>query len=508
MITVIDRERIRRAYYKEGKSMRQIEREMHHGYQTIRKALESAEHQPYTLTEPKPAPVLGPYKEAIDKLLVEEANLPRKQRYTTHKIFELMQAAGYKGSESGLRRYVGQKRRAMKRPDVYIPLQFAPGEAAQVDWGEAKVIMAEERTKVQLFVMRLCYSRRTFVMAFPNQKQEAFFTAHIAAFHFFGGIPDTLIYDNLTTAVKKVLKGTEPAGADRGSSPFAAITCSRVGSPIRVAGHEKGGVEHGVKYVRQNYLVPLPKVADYAELNRWLREQCLADDGRRVDRQPETIGQMWQQEQPQLQPCPPTDFVPCVSREVTLNRYGQVIYETNRYSVPVDKAQKQLTLRAYPFRIEILNGTEVIAQHRRCYEREQDILNPLHYLPLLAERPGAFDHARPIQQWREEWPPLYDELLLRLKVERSEILAVKEFIQILQLHLEYDAAMVQQAIEQAIMANMPHLNGVQFCLNRLLDPTPMTTPLTTLPQPHLADIGQEPPSLPRYDQLLSQVVAS
>lgn len=507
MITVIDRERIRRAYYKEGKSMRQIEREMHHSYRTIRKALASAEHQPYTLTEPKPAPVLGPYKEAIDKLLAKEAKLPRKQRYTTRKLFELMQAAGYQGSESGLRRYVGRKRRAMKRPDVYIPLQFAPGEAAQVDWGEAKVIMAAEKTKVQLFVMRLCYSRRTFVMGFPNQKQEAFFTAHIAAFHFYGGVPGTLIYDNLTTAVKKVLKGRnrqEQTGFITFRSHY--LFESRFANPG--AGHEKGGVEHGVKYVRQNYLVPLPEVADYAELNRWLRDQCLADDERRVDRQPETIGTMWAQEQPQVQPCPATDFAPCVSREVTLSRYGQVIFETNRYSVPVDKARKQLTLRAYPFRIEILNGTEVIAQHQRCYERKQDILNPLHYLPLLAERPGAFDHAQPIQQWRETWPPLYDELLARLKADQSEILAVKEFIRILQLHLEYDAALVQQAIEQAIVDNIPHLNGVQFCLNRLLDPTPETTPLTSLPQPHLAEVGQAPPALPRYDQLLSQVVSS
>ena len=504
MITVIDRERIRRAYYKNGKSMRQIEREMHHGYYTIRKALESAVQQPYTLTEPKPAPVLGPYKEAIDKLLAEEAKLPRKQRYTTHKIFELLQAAGYKGSESGLRRYVGRRRKEMKRPDVFIPLQFRPGEAAQVDWGEARVIMAGIKSKVQLFVMRLCYSRRTFVMAFPNQKQEAFFAGHIAAFHFLGGIPDTIIYDNLTTAVKKVLKGRnrqEQTGFITFRSHY--LFTSRFANPG--AGHEKGGVEHGVKYVRQNYLVPLPEVADYAALNQWLREQCLADDARQVDRQPATIGVMWAEEQPQLQPCPPTDFAPCVSREVTLNRYGQVVFETNRYSVPVDKAQKQLTLRAYPFRIEILNGTEVIARHQRCYERKQDILNPLHYLPLLAERPGAFDHAQPMQQWREVWPPLYDELLLRLKAEHSEHLAVKEFIQILQLHLEYDVALVQQAIEQAMSDNVPHRNGVQFCLNRLLDPTPDTTPLTSLPQPHLAEVGQAPLALPAYDQLLSQV---
>ena len=504
MITVIDRERIRRAYYIEGKSKRQIEREMHHGYYTICKALESAEHQPYTLTEPKPAPKLGPYKGMIDDLLAEEVGLPRKQRYKTHIIFKLIEAAGYSGSESNLRRYVGQRRREMKRPEIFVPLQFAPGEAAQVDWGEATVIMGEVKTKVQLFVMRLCYSRRTFVMAFPNQKQEAFFTAHIEAFHYFGGIPHTLIYDNLKTAVQKVLKGRnrrEQSGFITFRSHY--LFASRFCNPG--AGHEKGGVEHGVKYVRQNYLVPLPEVADYAELNHWLRDKCLADDKRQVDRQPETIGVMWQQEKPHLRPCPATDFAPCVSREVTLTRYGQVIYETNRYSVPVDQAQKQLTLRAYPFRIEILKGHEIIATHPRCYERQQDILNPLHYLPLLARRPGAFDHARPIQQWRESWPPLYDDLLALLKTQQSEITAVKEFVQILQFHLDYEPDLVQQAIEQAILDKIPHLNGVRFCLNRLLDPTPDVTPLTKLPQAHLAQVGQSLLSLPQYDQLLPQV---
>ena len=108
------------------------------------------------------------------KLLKKERNLPRKQRYTTHKIFELMEAQGYSGSESSLRRYVGKRRREMKRPPIFIPLQYEPGQDAQVDWGEAFVIMNGEKVKAQLFVMRLCYSRRTFVMAFPTQKQEAF----------------------------------------------------------------------------------------------------------------------------------------------------------------------------------------------------------------------------------------------------------------------------------------------------------------------------------------------
>lgn len=504
MITVIDRARIRRAYYLEGKSMRQIEREMQHGYWTIRKALESAEHQPYRLSRPKAAPKLGPYKEQIDEMLKKERNLPRKQRYTTHKIYELMEAQGYSGSESSLRRYVGKRRRELRRPAIFIPLQYEPGQDAQVDWGEAYVIMNGEKVKAQLFVMRLCYSRRTFVMAFPTQKQEAFFSAHMAAFHFFGGVPHTITYDNLKTAVRRILKGRNREEQKR----FITFRShylfeSRFCTPGEA--HEKGGVEHGVKYVRQNYLVPLPKVRDYAQLNAWLQERCLRDDQRQVSRQPQPIGAMWAEEQPHLRSLPADDFAGYISREVKLNPYGQITFETNRYSVPAEKAQKQLTLRAYPFRIEILKGTEIIATHGRCYERQQDILNPLHYLPLLAERPGAFDHARPLQQWRESWPPLYDELLLQLKKHQSEGKAIREFIQILQLHLDYDAALVQKAIEQALIDKVPHLSGVLFCLNRLLDPAPACKSLDSLLQPHLAQVGQAPLTLPQYDQLLQQV---
>jgi transposase len=486
--------------------MRQIAREHHHGYWAIRKALDSAEHQPYTLTKPKTAPKLGPYKDKINELLAEEAKLPRKQRYTTHKIFELMQAEGYSGSESNLRRYIGRRRRELRQPAVFIPLSYEPGRDAQVDWGEGEVVMAGEQETVQLFVMRLCYSRRIFVMAFPSQKQEAFFTGDAEAFRFFEGIPETLTYDNLKTVIKRVLKGRSRQEQERfitfrSHYLFASRFCNTG------QGHEKGGVEHGVKYARQNYLVPLPKVRDYAELNAWLREKCLADDARQVDRQPQPIGVMWAEEQKLLRPLPATDFPGYNSREVTMNRYGQVVFETNRYSVPAHKAQKQLTLHAYPFRIEILNGREIIASHQRCYGRQEDILNPLHYLPLLAKRPGAFEHAKPLRQWRESWPPLYDELLHQLKRQQSEIKAVREFVQILQLHNEFEVELVQTAITQAVGEGIPHLSGVLFCLNRLLDATPEKTSLKHIKQPHLDSVGQTTLSISQYDRLLQRMTS-
>jgi len=504
MITVQDRAKIRRAYHVEGKSMRQIAREYRHSYWTIRKALDSAEGRPYTLSKPKPAPKLGPYKETVERLLVEEAELPRKQRYTTRKIYEIVAEEGYKGSESNLRRHVGRRRREMSRPKVYVPLAFDPGQDAQVDWGEAQVVMAGGRETVQLFVMRLCYSRRTFAMAFPTQRQEAFFSGHVEAFHFFGGVAHTITYDNLKTAVRRIMKGRNRKEQERFTQLRSHyLFDSRFCSPG--AGNEKGGVEHGVKYVRQNALSPPPVIGSFAELNELLRHWCLAEDGRQVARQTETIGEMFATEQAHLRPLPANDYGCYVSREVVLNPYCQVVFETNRYSVPVEKARKQLTLRAYPFRVEILHQSQLIAAHQRSYRRQQDILNPLHYLSLVAERPGAFEHAAPLRQWRSEWPPVYEQLLQRLRQELGHPYAVREFVQILQLHQDFAAEPIVAAIEQALQDNLAHLAGVTFCLHRLLDPAPQLAPLNTLPQPQLANIGSPTVPATQYDQLLREV---
>jgi len=503
MLTVKDYDQIRRAYHLEEKSMRQIGRELGHGYWTIRKALDESEPPGYRQTQPRPAPVLGPYKAELDKRLEEEANLPRKQRYTSKKLCAIIREQGYAGAESTVRCYVGKQRKAFRRPQVYLPLVFEPGQDAQIDWGEGWVAWRGALTKVQLFVLRLNYSRKLFVMAFPTQRQEAFFEAHVQAFRFLGGVPRRLTYDNLTTAVKRILQGRERE-EQRG---FVALRShylfeSRFCSPGK--GNEKGRVEDGVGYVQRNFLVPKLEVSSFQELNERLLAACRADDQRRIDRQPHTIAEAWAEERPHLRPLPARPFDSAISREVTLNGYSQVTFETNRYSVPTDKARKHLTLKAYPFRIEILAAGEIIARHERSYERQRDVLNPLHYLPLLAQRPGAFEHARPLRQWREQWPARYEELLSALyRHHATESRAVKAFIQVLQLHQDYSDALVETAVAQALAEGVPHYEGVRFCLNRLLDPAPEVTPLDLSARSELAAVGSQPLTLGRYDQLLS-----
>jgi len=503
MISVEKREQIRRAYFVENRSMRTIAKELHCSRDTIKKAIASPEGEPYTVTASRAAPVLGPYTARIDALLAESERMPRKQRYTGHKIYKLIEADGYTGSESGVRRYIGQRRREKRRPKVYLPLEFDPGCDAQADWGEAVAIIAGQQVTVQVFTMRLNYSRKLFVRAYPTQKQECFLDAHVQAFHYFGGVPQRISYDNLKTAVVRILEGRNRQ-EQRTFVVFRShyLFDSHFCTPGK--GHEKGGVESGVGFGRRNFLVPIPRVDSFAELNELLLARCHADDGRTVDGQERPIGEMWAQERPCLRALPEHDFDCGVVRSVTLNGYSQVAFETNRYSVPADKARKKLVLKAYPFRVDILDQKEVIASHPRCYDRKQDVLDPLHYLPLLEERPGAFDHAKPIRRWRETWPPVYETLLSHLREQWPDGRGVREFVRILNLHREHPVERVQQAVEQALAYGCPHADGVMLCLRQLTASEPLVLSLDLSDHPELLAVATEAPDLACYDQLLDR----
>src|SRR6266571_8375112 len=275
MIIVEDYEAIRRAYYLEKKSIRQIAREQHHSRRTIRKAIQQAHPHPYLRTIPKPAPIFGSrFHERVDELLTKNRTLPPKQQYTAHKIYEILVAEGYQGSESHLRRYVAGWRKEHQPPHLYLPLDYDPGRDAQVDWGEAIAIIGGVRQTVQVFVMRLCYSRRTFVMTFPSQNQESFLFAHVQAFNHFGGVPARISYDNLATAVKLAMGKNRKRTENRTFVTFRSHYLFESHFCTPGAGWEKGQVEHGVGYGRRNYMVPIPEAASFEELNRVLLERC------------------------------------------------------------------------------------------------------------------------------------------------------------------------------------------------------------------------------------------
>lgn len=444
------------------------------------------------------------YKARIEELLEENERLPRKHRLTGHRIFNVVWKEGYRGSEAGVLGYLWRLRRAKRSAKVFIPLEFEPGQDAQVDWGEAEVILAGEQVTVQIFVLRLCYSRKIFVRAFPCQKQECFLAGHVAAFHYLGGSPHRLTYDNLKAAVKKIFIGHERQEQDgfilfRSHYLFESHYCNAG------AGHEKGRVEDGVGYARRNFMSPLLKADNFADLNEQLQQACLEDDERRVDRQPQTIAAAWQQERPHLRPLPVHDLECCRVVEARLNGFSQVEVETNRYSVPTDRAVADLRVKLYPFEVKIyrLDEKEPLAAHPRCYGHQQDILEPLHYLPLLAQRPGAFQHAKPLRQWRDSWPAVYERLLAELQQRQPDGTGVRQFIRVLQWHQHYPAELIEQAVTLALQYHCPHPDGVELCLRQLLQPEPVPLSLDLSHKPALQTVGQQPVALSAYDQLLT-----
>jgi transposase len=502
MKTVDDYEAIRRAYFLEGESIREIGRRMGHGRAVIRKAIAQAEPQRYQLSRPREAPVLEPYKLKINELLDDSEKMPRKQRYTGHKIYQLLQVVGYTGSEGSVHNYVSQQRRKRKQPAAYLPLEFDPGQDAQVDWGEAVVEIAGERQVVQVFILRLNYSKARFVMVFPFQKQEAFFEGHIQAFHFFGGVPRRITYDNLKTAVFRILEGHnrhEQASfkAFRSYYLFESHYCT----PAQ--GHEKGGVENDVGYAQRNFFAPIPQAASFDELNQNLWQACEENLHRRIRGHEPTVEALWQAEKTSFLPLGATDYQACSTHVVKVNPYSQVVFDTNRYSVPTEYVGRQLVLRAYSFRVEVLSLERIVAIHKRGLGREQDVLDPLHYLGLLEQRPGAFEHALPLRQWRKIWSADYERLLEVMQARNPDGRGVREFVAVLKLHNDHPGESVALAVRQALELGAAHLDGVQLCLRQLLGEKSLPDPLNMVPFPEFAGVGNQPLHLEQYNQLLS-----
>jgi transposase len=499
MITVEKKEQIRRAHYIEGKSIRQIRRETGYHRDTIRKTLTDGMVPEYKLERARPKPVLAPVKPIIDQWLEEDQERPRKQRHTSKRIYRRLKVEyGFQGAESTVRRYVGQRRGEM-RNDVFIPLSYAPGHIAQVDFGAAEAVIGGNQLTAQVFCLRMGYSKQPFVMALPSQSQEAFFEGHVQAFTFLGGVPHQLVYDNLKTAVKEVLEGKNREEqtafiAFRSHHLFESRFCTPA------AAHEKGLVEGLVGYARRNWLVPIPEYDTWNELNAYLWQQCQAEGERRLRGMQMTIGEALNIEKSKLLPLPSRPFQCCALHPVQANGFGLVTFQTNRYSVPAHQAHEAIWLRAFVDRVEITNGRQTLAVHTRCYDRERDILNPLHYLPLLEQRPGAWDQAKPIHEWRQSWPEIYEYYLSALREHLPVSQATREFVRILRLHEDYSEAIIAQGLEKALECHCYNADGVKQIVMHLTDES--KAPVGDITAYPLGVESVSWPDVSQFDQLL------
>jgi transposase len=393
---------VRKAHYRDGKSKRQIARELGIHRDTVSRLLRrEAGEVPQFQRQEWSCPVLGPYREVIEAWLKADEQAPRKQRHTAKRIYErLREEYDFTGSERRVRAYVAELRQKPK--EAFLPLGFAPGEMAQVDWAEVTVNLAGIKTKLQLFCLVLNYSGTLYCQAFERANQEAFFEGHTQAFAFLGGVPKTITYDNLASAVKRILQGKNREENER----FVVFRSgwlfdSRFCQPAK--GNEKGRVENMVKFAERNLFTPVPCVDSLAELNTLLRERCLAYQQHVQARQSESVGERLEQEHPHLLPIPAHPPECCRIISLKADKSAMVQFETNRYSVPSQYAHTSVWLKAFVDRVEITNQEEILASHARLPGRFQESIRFEHYRKILERKPGALHHLRAVE--KEPLPP-------------------------------------------------------------------------------------------------------
>lgn len=388
-----DKEAVRKACLRDGKSQRAVSREFGMARNTVSKLLKDPHPPRYRLGKVKSRPVLGDYQEIIHTWLSEDEAAPRKQQHTAKRIYDRLVAEhGFGGSERTIRQYVAEIRQ--KAPEGFVPLAFQPGEMAQADWIEKmRVILAGTLCTVDVLGLVLNHCGSFHFEAFEHMKQEAFFTGHVHAFEFWGGVPRTITYDNLKAAVTKVLTGKNRLENERFAAFRSAFLFdSRFCQPGK--GNEKGRIENMVKFVERNLFTPIPRVDSLAELNALLKERCEAYLTHTQARQSQTVGERLQAEQAHFLPLPERMPECCRIVPVKANRFAMIQFETNRYSVPSEYAYQALWVKAFVGRVEVTTQSQLIATHSRLKGRFQESIQAEHYQKLLERKPGAKDHFR------------------------------------------------------------------------------------------------------------------
>ena len=474
--------RVRRAVRVEGKSQRAVAREFGLSRETVRKMLQYAAPPGYQRQQPIRRPKLGPWLGVIDAVLSDDKQRPVKQRHTSKRIFErLKEEYGFTGGYTIVKDYV--RTATLQGQEMFVPLVHPPGEA-QVDFGEALVVVAGVEHKAHYLVMDLPHSDDCFVAAFPAETTEAFLDGHVRAFGYFGGVPTRILYDNTKIAVAKILGGEERQRT-RAFSELQSyyLFADKFGRPAR--GNDKGKVEGLVGYARRNFMVPIPRASSWEDLNSHLEANCRKRRERILRGHKETIGERFERDRAALMPLPAAPYEACEKISTRVSSLSLVRYRGNDYSVPTEYGHRQVWVKGYVHEVVIACGSEVIARHERSYEREAVVFDPLHYLALLEQKTRALDQAAPLVGWQlpESFAQLRRLLEARLKKHGS-----REYVQVLRLMETFDLAEVSLAIEDAMRLGAISFDAVRHLLLCRIERRPPRLDMDNYPHLPLAQV--------------------
>ena len=486
---------VRRALFVEKISKREASRRFGLSHYLINKI--SVQESPGTYQRASPAhPKLGPYLSIIDGYLEEDKQLPLKQRHTKQRIYDRLRVEhGYPYSLRAVSDYLLKRERS--RRAEFIPLSH-PHCQAQFDFGFATAVLGGVEQEFAYAAISLLHSNVRYVQAFPRECTETFQESLKRFFHFLGGVPHLITFDNSKVNVAKIV-------GRRGETASAALlqmeSCYLFGHKFcRIyEPQEKGHVENAVGYVRRNFMVPLPRFPDFASFNAYLEECCRAEFSKTSSMQSKTIGDLFDEEKPSLLPLPDQDIETRRVATCRANSLSLVRFDRNDYSVPAEHTHKAFTVLGSIDTVSFCVDGETVAEHRRDWGTKGRHYNPIHYLAIAERRPNGLDFGAPFADWH--LPPEFEILRRRLESSGGSQ-GKREYIRILRLLEKFSLEQLTRSLRRALASNTTAYEGIRQYVELEFESS-FTLELFCLDgRPQLQQVKLPEPSMSVYSTLL------
>lgn len=478
--------------YKMHGSIRQVSKDLRMSRNTVSKILKRVEQVREGIEEEilptnrqiqRSCTVVTPeVKEEIHRILEENPNRPKKQRWTGRQIWDYLVRSGHSIGYSTVNQEIRAWKKENAHREVYILQDPEPGFRAEFDWGKTDLSIYGQWGKYPMATLVLNNSLYRFSRIYLRESYLEILAAHIEFFKELGGVPKTIFYDNTRALIDPVTKDWNPRflefSVHYGFEPHAC----NIKSP-----HEKGTDEESIGYIRRTAFSEKTIFSSLEEANQHVAQILAEINNQPVHRRKYVPREGLERERPTLGPLPTLEFSNYLTRTAQISKYSLVLFESNYYSVPDEYRGKFLTLKIFPDRLEMVNGDQIIANHSRRFGRGDYSLDISHYLKTFRRKPGALPHSKVFHQLQDDVQRIYYQHYLHKP---------KDFLPILSLIRESSVEGLVFAIQILEEHQMVPSYDILKCVLRQ-QPVQMVEPLSLS-----CDIIVGEPNLSVYDNLM------